>query len=274
MKEFLIANSSQIILMTIFGGVALAMLVESLVPLRLVSPAQLRRWANNLALTAVDYAFFFSITPLLSLLILHTIGFEEPGLLKRLDVSPFASFWLILLCLEFVSYWLHRASHSLPLLWRIHAIHHSDPEMDATTAHRHHPFELVISTAVTTPLVIGLGVDPLFLLGYSVVHAVLAIFHHGNYSLGPSTDRILRWFIVTPDFHRLHHSTDPYHTDSNYAGIFPIFDYLFRTATQCSLAQQKSMLLGLNYFREAKYARLDQLLLLPFLQRPAKPPHG
>jgi len=269
--DMVAANSGQILLGTVFGGIALVMLIESMAPLRAEPKAPLLRWASNLTLTAVDYAVLFGMTPLLLILIAKVIGLENIGLLHRFEVGYFASFVLTLLCLEFFGYWLHRAYHSVPVLWRIHAVHHSDPEMDATTSHRHHPLEPLISTLLIAPILIGLGSDPLVLLGYNVVHTAVSVLNHGNYTLGQSVDRILQPFLATPDFHRLHHSAERRYTDSNYSAVLPMFDYLFRTATRCPAEQQKTMALGLEYFREPKYTRLDQLLLMPFLPKFSEP---
>ncbi len=265
MADVMIAISGQILLGTVFGGIALMMLVESVAPLRPEGKVPLLRWISNLSLTAVDYAVIFWIAPLVSILIARTSGFSKTGLLHWLDAGHVASFILTLLCLELLNYWLHRAYHAVPMLWRIHAVHHSDPEMDATTSHRHHPLEPVINTMVMVPAMIGLGADPLVLLGYNVLQTGMAVFAHGNITLGKPVDRVLRFFVVTPEFHRMHHCAERRYTDSNYTGILPLFDYLFHTATRCDSEQQRTMTLGLPYFRERKYARLDQLLLLPFL---------
>lgn len=264
MVDVIIANSVQILLGTVFGGVALVMLIESMSPLRAESKAPLVRWLNNIILSAVGYTILFSMAPLVSILIARIIGLEDVGLLHRFGIGYIPSFILTLLCLEFIGYWLHRVSHSMPMLWRIHAVHHSDVEMDATTSLRHHPLEHVISTLVFVPALIALGPDPLVLLGYYVLHAAVSAFNHGNFSLGQSADRVLRLFIVTPDFHRVHHSSEQRYTDRNYASILPMFDYLFRTATKFTAEQHTTMPLGLTYFRERKYSRLDQLLLMPF----------
>ncbi len=264
MADVIIANSAQILLGTVFGGVALVMLIESITPLRAEQKTPLVRWVSNLTLSVVGYTFLFSIASLVSILIARIMGIENVGLLHRFEMGYIPSFILTLLCLEFVGYWLHRASHAVPVLWRIHAVHHSDVEMDATTSLRHHPLEHVLSALVFVPILIALGSAPLVLLGYNVLHAAVSALTHGNYSLGQSADQVLRFFIVTPDFHRVHHSSEQRYTNSNYASILPMFDYLFRTATKCTAEQQKTMPLGLAYFREQKYSRLDQLLLMPF----------
>jgi sterol desaturase/sphingolipid hydroxylase (fatty acid hydroxylase superfamily) len=263
--DILVANGAQIMLGMVFGGIALVMLIESFAPFRPESRAPLVRWLSNLSLTAVDYAVLFGLAPLAPYLVARTAGFDYKGLLQVLDAGYAVSFILTLLCLEFFNYWLHRAYHAVPAFWRIHAVHHSDPEVDATTYHRHHPLEMVLSTALTIPAMIVLGAGPLVLLCYNVLHTASAVLTHGNITLGQPADRALRYLLVTPDFHRMHHHAERRYTDSNYSAVIPLFDYLFRTATLCPAAQQKSMALGLPYFREAKFARLDRLLLIPFL---------
>jgi len=243
------------------------MAIETLWPLRAVSSTSVWRWINNLALTAVDYAVLLGISPWLALLVVNLVGIENPGLLHKVGASPWVSFVVVLFCLQFAAYWLHRAFHAIPALWRIHTVHHCDPEVDATTANRHHPLEPILSAVAMLPVVVILGPDPMSILGYNILAAAVAVMSHGNFTFGPNLDRLLRPFIVTPDFHRMHHSSERQYTDSNYATVLPVFDYVFGTATHLPTERQKTMQLGLSYFRETRFARLDQMLLIPFLPR-------
>lgn len=240
------------------------MAIESMRPFRPVSEAPLGRWLNNLALTAVDYAVLLGLAPWLSLSIASLVGADSRGLLEHMQLGPWKALLVLLLSLQLTDYWLHRAMHAIPALWRIHAIHHCDTEVDATTAFRHHPLEVILGTLVSLPVVVVLLPDPMLLLGYNVLHAAVAIVHHGNITFGSRLDRILHLFVVTPDFHRLHHAAERRYTDSNYSTILPLFDYVFRTATCLPAEEQKSLRMGLEYFRESIYARLDQMLLIPF----------
>lgn len=242
------------------------MAIETVWPLRAVSGAPVWRWINNLALTIFNYAILLGISPWLALLVARLVGVDHPGLLHQAGVGPWGSFLAVLFSLQFTAYWLHRAFHAIPVLWRIHTVHHCDPEVDATTANRHHPLEPVIGAVVMLPVVALVGLEPTAILGYNVLIAAVTVMSHGNFSFGP-LDRLLRLVIVTPNFHRMHHSTERQYTDSNYATILPVFDYLFRTATSLPTEQQKTMPLGLSYFRDAKFSRLDQMLRVPFLPR-------
>lgn len=255
---------TQVLLLTIVGGIATVLAVESIRPLRVVGAAPFWRWLNNLALATLDFAVLVGVGPWLSLLAASLLSSGSAGLLARLELGPLASFLVLFLSLQFVAYWLHRAMHGIPVLWRIHAVHHADTEVDATTAFRHHPLEVILSAAATLPVLVLLLPDPMLLLAYNVLYALVAIIHHGNLTLGPRLDGWLRPFVVTPDFHRLHHTAERPYTDRNYATILPLLDHLFRTAAYLPAEQQKSLRMGLEYFREPRDARLDQMLLIPF----------
>lgn len=257
---------AQVILLTIFGSVTAVMAIESMRPLRAVDGMPVRRWLNNLALTVVDYAVLLGVSPWLGWLAARVVGEGHQGVLAGLGVGPWGALLALLVCLQFVNYWLHRALHRIPVLWRLHAVHHCDTEVDATTAHRHHPLEVLLSALAALPVVVWLDPQPIAVLGYNVLHAVVATISHGNLSLG-WLDGLLRPFLVTPGFHRLHHAVEQRYTDSNYATVLPVFDQLFGTATRRPLAEQKTMQLGLARFREPRFARVDQMLLIPFPRR-------
>ncbi len=264
MFESLILNSAQVTLGIVFGGVALVLAIETFAPFRPVPEGVLGRWINNLGLTLVDYALLMFLAPGMVLFITNLTGRPVHGLLDQWGLGPWLQFLVCLFILELLGYWLHRAFHILPWLWRIHAVHHSDTEVDATTAHRHHPFELFINTAVTVPVVIALGAEPIVLLAYNALRLAIAATSHGNLSFPVSLEKFLRGIVVTPDFHRMHHSAERRYTDSNYSGILPVFDYLFRTATRLDRDAQRTMTLGLEQFRAPVEGRLDHLLAMPF----------
>jgi len=163
-----------------------------------------------------------------------------------------------------MSYWIHRAFHHFPILWRIHAVHHTDTEFDVTTSQRNHPFEAILSSLIVTPVVLLLGAPALVLVLHYFLQVAVSLISHGNIALPYWLDKVLRRFIVTPDFHRMHHLSDRQFTDSNYSVIVPWFDYLFKTASQLPYEQIPKMELGLEVLREPKDSRLDKLLITPF----------
>jgi sterol desaturase/sphingolipid hydroxylase (fatty acid hydroxylase superfamily) len=189
---------------------------------------------------------------------------SHEGLLSEISAGPWVSFWVTLVSLEFVGYWWHRLSHFVPWLWRLHAVHHSDTEVDATTALRHHPGEVLLGSFVNLGVIMFLGTQPITALGCSLLSLSMDAFTHGNLSLG-GVGRWLRYLLVTPSFHRVHHSATLPYTNRNFSNNFPLFDYLFGTAVCWSRQQQMTMPLGLEYFRERRAVGLDRLLLQPLL---------
>ncbi len=167
--------------------------------------------------------------------------------------------------MEFITYWIHRAYHTIPILWRIHAVHHSDTEVDVTTSHRHHPFEPMINALILTPILFALGAPIVVLASYNLLHTAFSLISHSNIVLPEKLDKVLRLFVITPDFHRMHHSSDRQYTDSNYSAIVPWFDYLFGTATRLPYADIPKMELGLEVLRDNKDNRLDKLFTTPFI---------
>jgi sterol desaturase/sphingolipid hydroxylase (fatty acid hydroxylase superfamily) len=259
-----VTSTHEIHFLVLVGGMIGVMLLETLIPRRPESRNLMYRWTNNLSLTMLDFFVAAWAGGAIAVLLSRWSADSGFGLLQRIDAGWIVSFLVVLLLAEFLSYLVHRAFHVVPTLWRIHAVHHTDVEMDVTTSHRHHPLELLLPLPLTAPVFLFLGPPATAALAYVVLRTGVGLLSHGNICLPQAVDRVLRLFVVTPDFHRLHHSSDRRFTDSNYGVVLPWFDYLFRTATDLPFHQQKTMELGLEYLREPRDSRLDQMLLLPF----------
>lgn len=244
-----------------FGGIFLLLLLE---PNNSGVGHSGSRWLNNIALTFLNFY----------ILIFWGGWLMSSGLLEWLQpqYSFFESFempvvFIVLLTVfafEFLGYWYHRALHSIPLLWRIHAVHHADTQLDVTTSHRSHPFEGMLFSLVSLPLLLSLGVPFLAAFSYSILRLLISQISHANIRLPEKLDMLLRLLLVTPDFHRMHHLSKQQYTDSNYGVITPWFDYMFGTASRLPAATLREHEIGLSYLRSPKESRLDRLLLLPF----------
>lgn len=263
MLDSLVSRAHELNQVSLIGAMALGMVFEMLAPLRQVSKVPLGRWCNNLLLTILNYALLMMLGPLLLGAAYALFGTEPKGLLAYIGASWWLSLLLVFLVLEFVTYWVHRASHSWAWLWRLHAVHHTDTEQDVTTTWRHHPLSFLLSSLTTLPILIMLGPDLSVLVIYNVLHALIATLSHANVSLGTTFNRMLGWFLVTPDFHRIHHSVDPRYTNSNYGTLCSLYDYIFGTTQHWTRQQHLTESIGLEYCREPKDSRLDQLLILP-----------
>ena len=263
MAEALLLHEPQIRLVAFLGVLALMALWEFAAPRRRQEVPRLLRWSNNIALVAVDTAVVRLAFPILAVglaLVVEERGF---GLLHWLDVPAWLAFGLAFLVLDLVIYLQHRAFHAVPVLWRLHRMHHADLEFDASTGLRFHPVEIVLSMVLKLAVVAVLGAPALAVLVFEVALNATALFNHGNVRLPERVDRVLRWLVVTPDMHRVHHSAVRYETDSNFGFNLPWWDWLFATYRAQPEAGHHGMTIGLEEFRSRRDLWLDAMLLQP-----------
>ncbi|TGD71613.1 sterol desaturase family protein [Mangrovimicrobium sediminis] len=254
---------------------ALFMLLESLAPRRDAGGELGARWANNFGLAALAWyanavAGTWLVVWLAGMPELQDLALLPPEVAQQ----PLVGFGLLLLVSEFLGYCAHVGFHKIRCLWPVHAVHHADTGFDVSTSYRHHPVEPLILLPLVVPVVVLLGVTPLAAALYRLFAVAITVFSHANVRLPEGLDRVLRWFVLTPDYHRIHHCSDPHYTNSNYGTMLPWFDYLFGTARSRPYAEQAQMELGLEYWRAAKDMRLDRQLLMPLrgiaaVRRPA-----
>ncbi len=244
--------------------VVIALLWEALWPRRVEKSGLARRWANNFSLTFIGQITANSCAAMTPLATAWFAQHYQLGLLSRMDLGLPASFLLTLLAFEAMGYATHVLFHKVPWLWRIHTVHHNDIELDVSTTYRHHPFEVMVVYGITLPLIIVLSPPVLALLLYQSLLSAMHVVAHSNIYIPKSINRCLLYFIVTPDFHRLHHCSEQKFTDSNYGTVLPWFDYLFGTASRRPFVEQETMEIGLEYARDPLDSRIDQMLLIPF----------
>jgi len=242
------------------------MVWEMIWPRREVMPGQLYRWSNNLGLTFISQGLMYYADSLLLVLTAWFVQRAGIGILPTLDLPWLLVFIVTLLTLDLTGYLVHVMFHKVEILWRFHAIHHSDTGLDFSSTYRHHPVEMLVNSFFGITVLAFLGAPLSAVFAAEVVRGIMIFTGHANIYLPEKVDRVLRLFLVTPDFHRLHHCSERQHTDSNYGAIVPWFDYLFGTASNRSFNEQRTMQLGLEYYRDRKSSRLDQMLLLPFLR--------
>jgi sterol desaturase/sphingolipid hydroxylase (fatty acid hydroxylase superfamily) len=237
---------------------------ESLWPRRVEKAGLARRWTNNFSLTFIGHAVAAALAALTPVATAWVAQHYQLGILTKLNPGLFIGFLLTLFAYELLGYGMHVLFHKVPMLWRIHAVHHSDVELDISSTYRHHPLEIVITYALLLPVIIALGPPVVAVLLYQSIRGAVNVLSHSNIYIPESVNRWLTYFVVTPDFHRLHHSSDKNFTNSNYAPVLPCLDYLFGTATRRPFVEQEAMELGLEYARDPRDSRLDQMLLMPF----------
>jgi sterol desaturase/sphingolipid hydroxylase (fatty acid hydroxylase superfamily) len=168
------------------------------------------------------------------------------------------------LLLDLAIYLQHRLFHSIPILWRLHRMHHADLEIDVTTGARFHPLEILLSLGIKFVVIVLIGAAPMVVLAFEIALNATSMFNQSNVGIPQYADRFLRWFVVTPDMHRVHHSVVRRETDSNFGFNFPWWDRLFRTYRPRPEAGHEGMTIGLEQFRDPKELRIDRMLSQPF----------
>lgn len=264
MLGFIEQQKDILILSVLIGGFVLLSICEALFPRRNSENSMGWRWLNNISLTVTSAAVVRQIRLIPPIATAWWVSNAEVGLLQIMQAEWPLALIVTILVMDFTNYVYHRVFHKVPLLWRLHAIHHSDTEFDLTTTYRNHPFVAILLLVARLPVIICLGAPVYAIVIYEIVNTAIELFAHSNVRIPERFEQRLRYFIVTPDFHRTHHSSNRHFTDSNFAGIFPVFDFLFGTARHKPYIEHEKLKVGLEYFRSPRDSRLDQLLLMPF----------
>lgn len=223
------------------------------------------RVLHNLALATINTLVLRYFLPITAVTAAEISLYQGWGLFNLLGLNFWLCFILSLLILDLLIYGQHLLMHKLPLLWRLHRVHHTDLHIDVTTGIRFHPLEMIVSMLLKFLFIMLLGAPVVAIIIFEVTLNITAMFNHSNIYIPPSIDRKLRYFIVTPDMHLVHHSSIPTETDSNYGFNLPWWDYIFATYKAQPVAGHKNMHIGLKHFKGNKVIDLHWLLLQPFL---------
>lgn len=259
----------------VFFGLFVLMGLAELVLARSRAPAHRpRRWSTNAILTAL-WVFTAPIFPLSMLGASEIAQAHGWGIMNWFRLDPLHALALGILARSLISYGTHVAMHKVPLLWRIHRVHHLDPHLDVSTTARFHPFEALAPAPFAIAGIMALGVSPLAVLLYEIFDAAMVVMAHANVRLPRWLDRALSLVFVTPDMHRVHHSAYQPETDSNYGATLSIWDRLFGTYRRKSEAELAELKLGLEEVGDERAQRILWLLASPFLSlRRAKQAQG
>jgi sterol desaturase/sphingolipid hydroxylase (fatty acid hydroxylase superfamily) len=243
---------------------------EALRPKRIQQINRKQRWPVNLGLALLNMAVMRLTVGSLAYFSAVWAVENSYGLLNIWQLPTGLSIVATLLSLDFAIYCQHIIMHKWPLLWRLHKIHHTDLEFDATTAVRFHPLEIIISMLYKAVCIVLIGGNSGAIIAFEIILNGAATFNHSNVNIPEKADKLLRWFIITPDMHRIHHSAEPVETDSNYGFSISCWDRLCKTYTVKSKQPQTTMTIGLKTFRKPAELGFMQLLVLPFKAQ-AKP---
>jgi sterol desaturase/sphingolipid hydroxylase (fatty acid hydroxylase superfamily) len=224
------------------------------------------RWLNNLSLMLINTLLIRLFFPMAAVGIALIISEQQIGLLNLIEIHPIAAVTLSVILLDCAVYWQHRLMHEIPWLWRMHRVHHADPEFDVTTGLRFHPFEIAISMIYKTLIITLLGTPVLAILIFELLLNAGSLFNHGNINLSAKIDTALRRVIVTPDLHRIHHSTDVIESNRNFGFGLSWWDHLFGSYQSTPDVAHEAMPIGLDEYRDPKHAVfLTGVLSIPFI---------
>ena len=264
MIDALLANEPTIRLSVFLGIFAVMALWEVAAPRRARQHTRLRRWPNNIGIVVVNTVVLRVAFPVAAVGMATFAEAGGWGLLNSHRPPAWLAVVIAVVFLDLAIYLQHVMVHAVPAFWRLHRMHHADLDFDVTTGARFHPIEILLSMFIKLLVVAALGAPPVAVLIFEVMLNASSMFNHGNVRIPVGLDRVLRWFVVTPDMHRVHHSVVRRETNSNFGFSLPWWDRLFGTYRAQPAAGHEAMTIGIEQFREPGDMRLDRMLIQPF----------
>ncbi|MGV3484646.1 MAG: sterol desaturase family protein [Planctomycetaceae bacterium] len=252
-----------------FVGIFIAMVVwEFIAPRRRLQLQRPLRWSSNLGLVVLNTVLLRLVAPLGAVGVALFAQTQGWGLFQFIDVPGWVAIVASIVVLDLAIYLQHVMFHAVPLLWRLHMVHHADLDFDVTTGLRFHTLEILLSLGIKAAVVLLLGAPAVAVMVFEVLLNGTSMFNHSNVRMPVVVDRILRWLVVTPDMHRVHHSVHARETNSNFGFNLPWWDHLLGTYRDQPAEGHTGMTIGLSDYRDERTAdRLHRMLLLPITGR-------
>ena len=264
-NDFLLSHEKQIRIGFFFGILGVMALWEILAPRRTLTVSKALRWSNNLGLVIFNTLLLRLVFPAAAVGMAAFAGEQGWGIFNYFNVPYWLAVVLSVVVMDFIIYLQHVLVHAVPLLWRLHRVHHADLDYDVTTGARFHPIEILLSMLIKFATIAVLGAPVVAVIIFEVVLNAMAMFNHGNVRLPQGLDRVMRILVVTPDMHRVHHSVELDETNSNFGFNLSLWDRLMGTYRDQPRAGHERMTIGIPQHRiPHKVNRLDGMLLLPF----------
>lgn len=272
MVDYLVANSKFLVSIVFNGAIILALIWEQFQPRAALAFSLPIRWSNHIALYLLNMFLLRWLTPLLGVATAVHAQAAGWGLFHQWQAGLAVQLAAGILFLDLCGYGLHRLSHRYRLLWRFHRVHHSDPDVDLTSEFKHHPLEYLLNAAAFSAAVLVFGVHPAAIVLHLMLFQFVSVLSHANVRLPFHSDPLIRRLLVTPDMHRIHHSSYQPETDSNYGMLFSFWDRLFGTYVDQPRDGFERLQLGLEEFRSERDLWLDKMLLQPFVNGASRAP--
>jgi sterol desaturase/sphingolipid hydroxylase (fatty acid hydroxylase superfamily) len=266
LNEFIMTNEVPIRLGFFFGIFIIMAAWEILAPKRALTVSKAVRWTNNLGLVFFNSFILRLVFPVAAVGMAAFASEQGWGLLNYYSIPATMAIVVSVIAMDFIIYLQHVLVHAVPVLWRLHRVHHADLDYDVTTGARFHTVEIILSMLIKFATIVVLGPPLVAVVIFEVILNATAMFNHGNVSLASSLDRVLRWFVVTPDMHRVHHSVEDDEANSNFGFSLPLWDRLSGTYRDQPRAGHEGMTIGIHTYRTTKQvAWLPGMLALPFM---------
>lgn len=248
-----------------FGVLFLIAAWEYIAPRRALTLAKGSRWVNNLGLAFLNTFILRALFPSAAVGLAIEASRHGWGVLNQVNLPEGTRLVVGMVALDLAIYFQHVLFHAVPALWRLHRVHHADLDFDVTTGARFHPIEMVFSMVIKLAVIMALGAPPIAVLLFELVLSATAMFNHANARLPLAIDRVLRWMVVTPDMHRVHHSVVSNETNSNFGFNISLWDRLLGTYRAQPAQGHLGMTIGIHGYRNpSQVDRLDGMLALPF----------
>jgi sterol desaturase/sphingolipid hydroxylase (fatty acid hydroxylase superfamily) len=261
---FLLGNDPAIRLGFFLGMFALIAAWELFAPRRVLEVSKPVRWTHNISIAIINVLLVRVLFPSAAVGVSVFANERGIGLLNMFPIPYALAFMLSLLALDLTMYVVHLMFHAVPALWRVHRMHHADVDFDVTTGARFHPIQILLALLIKFAVIFVLGPPVMAVLVFEAVFNALSLFNHANVRIPSTVDRVLRWFLVTPDMHRVHHSIEATETNSNFSFVLPWWDRLFGTYLAEPAGGHERMTIGVDQFRTERDFWLDRMLLQPF----------
>lgn len=265
-NEYALANEPMIRLTAFFSIFVLMAAWEVAAPRRTRLHARARRWPANLGLVMFNSVLVRLVFPFAAVTFATLAGERGWGLFNNIDLPDWLALVLAVVAMDLAIWLQHVMVHAVPVLWRLHQVHHADPDYDVTTGARFHPIEITLSMLIKFAVIAVLGAPAAAVLIFEVVLNATAMFNHGNVKLPAAVDGLLRLLLVTPDMHRVHHSTDNAEANSNFGFNLSVWDRLFGTYRATARLPQESMQIGVaGLSDDPRCVSLTGMLVIPFV---------
>ena len=266
MERFLLEHASTLYSAFLLSSLALVAIWEHVASRRRLRANMTTRWTSNLSLLFANGVLMWLVYGGWGIAASMAASHQQWGLMHHVALPAWMEVVLALLLLDLGHFAIHWTLHNVPVLWRIHRLHHTDQDFDFTTAARFHPLEAIVETGANLLVVVLVGAPPLSVAIYVLSYAITTVWVHGNIRMPDGWDVRLRRILVTPDMHRTHHSQLQNETNSNYGGFLSLWDRVFGTYVHDPVGGHEGMVIGIREFDDPRHIRLGWMLRNPFLQ--------